>query len=307
MNRRKQIHLSIVFAAVLFITIPVSVLPQSGKPVVSDIQAEAISQTTIKITWKLPENKNIVISSLQVFRASKPFASTVDLSADKPLAELAPGTLFYNDMVKNYHEYYYALIVTTKDGPYRIILPTINATVNGVHVKTCLKKNETATLSESAKERLPAAGTLRGMPLPRLDILEGQTETPVTMSREALESARELSGSLPEDAKIRLSPYAFEEDMISPPGGDEYTLFDILHTTFAKEKYTEGTEKLTAFLNINRNENITDRSLFYLAECQYFSGDYRNAIMSFLKVQDKYPVLTRQWIESSLDLINIPY
>ena len=304
MNHQHTILLrAVFFAAGIFCT--VAAKAQSGRPVVYSIHAEADSTKSISVTWKLADSTTAAATSLLLFRSSKPFASTVDLMDIRQIAKLPPSAVSYKDSITVYREYYYAVIVDTAEGPYRIILPSINATVNGAHTKSPVRKDQVTQESESADEKLYPAGTLRETPLPSLDILEGQAETPVPMSKAATEAASELSGPSA-DKKVYLQPYAFEEDMISPPGGDDYLLFDALHTTFARRLYADGIIKLNDFLSINRDKKVTSRAVFYLGECEYFTGDYRSAILTFLKIQDEYPVLTRQWIDSSLDLINIP-
>ena len=42
-----------------------------------------------------------------------------------------------------------------------------------------------------------------------------------------------------------LSPYVFEEDLISPDGGDDYLLFDVLKTTFIKRKYADAETEMS--------------------------------------------------------------
>ena len=88
------------------------------------------------------------------------------------------------------------------------------------------------------------------------------------MGRSARAQARLLAGSAETMHKM-LSPYVFEEDLISPDGGDDYLLFDVLKTTFIKRKYAD-------------------------------------AVNAFLYAADAYPSLAKKWIDSSLDFMQLP-
>lgn len=294
-----------VFAALLFIFCRIS-FAQSERSTVFNICATAQSKDSILLTWEFDQNLEKNAEYFELYRANKPFAMTYELSSTARIASLPPDRRTFLDKVYDYREYYYAVIVKTSDGEDRIILPSINATVNGIHRKTPEIKKQTID-SPSAKEKIYPEGTLREIPLPTLDMLQAEKKV-LPMKEQTLKAGEKLAFTKTDASaeKIILEPYAFEEDLISPESGEDYLLFETLHSTFAKKKYTEGTEKLKEFLSINHSKNITDRAIFYLGECQYFSGNFKDAIMSFLKVQDVFPELSQKWIDSSLDLISIP-
>ena len=125
------------------------------------------------------------------------------------------------------------------------------------------------------------------------------------MSRSVREQGRLLTDSA-QSAHSPLSPYVFEEDLISPDGGDDYLLFDVLKTTFIKRKYKDAQTELLRLLATNRSETVTSRSRFYLGESYYFRGNYAEAINAFLYVIDDYPALAKKWIDSSLDFMQLP-
>ena len=93
-------------------------------------------------------------------------------------------------------------------------------------------------------------------------------------------------------------------DRVSPAGGDEYLLFEILKTYFIKKQYTESITALRNFLAQNRTKSVADRASFYLGESYYYTGNFPAALTRFLALEDTYPELTRRWIDSSLDLFN---
>ena len=101
-----------------------------------------------------------------------------------------------------------------------------------------------------------------------------------------------------------LPVHIFEEDLVSPAGGDEYLLFEILKTYFIKKQYTESITALRSFLAQNRTKSVADRASFYLGESYYYTGNFPAALTRFLALEDTYPELTRRWIDSSLDLFN---
>ena len=118
--------------------------------------------------------------------------------------------------------------------------------------------------------------------------------------------ARELGNDSEIRKNIISEPYIFEEDLVSPDGGDAFLLFEILRTTFIQKKYKEAEAALERLIGTNRTKDITNRATFYLAETYYFSADYKNAAQTFLKVYDVYPAAAKRWLDSTLDLYTIP-
>jgi TolA-binding protein len=100
-----------------------------------------------------------------------------------------------------------------------------------------------------------------------------------------------------------LTPYIFEEDLVSPDGGDAYLLFEILKASFVTKKYKETIEKLNQLIGTNISEETRNRAYFYLGQSQYFNHNYEDAVRSFVKVQAAYPTLAKKWLEASLDRI----
>jgi len=308
--------------AVIFLSLILSgALPvhgQTAQPPVSNIHAQpvrAVSGTTatsvqagtgsqIRIRWKLAGTRSqSSVMFLQIYRDKKPITSESNLQTAVLLATIAPTATEYADTVESGTDYYYAVLALTKGNNDRTVLPAINATVTPARIAAG-PAPETLEIQKAPEETLYPAGSLREIPLPALELLSEQRIQPIAMSDKAYAASQKYGMPVPKPEK--LAPYAFEEDLISPQGGDEYILFDILHTTFARKNYTTAIDKLRDFLALNRSEEITDRAYFYLGECLYFTADYEQAIKMFLLVQDSYPQLTSRWIDSSLDLINIP-
>ena len=98
-----------------------------------------------------------------------------------------------------------------------------------------------------------------------------------------------------------MTPYVFEEDLISPDGGDDYLLFEILKNHFVQQDYEETVSQIQKLTGTNINENTRNRAFFYMGEAEYFLVHYENAVKTFVKVEAAYPVLVKKWLDASLD------
>ena len=126
------------------------------------------------------------------------------------------------------------------------------------------------------------------------------------MSDQAKAVAKNLKGKKEIEAQTTLIPYIFEEDLISPDGGDDFLLFEVLRNNFIQKKYSDSVVQLKKLLGTNRSEKVTNRARFYLGQSYYFQENYQEAVKNFLPVYDIYPELAKKWIDSSLDLMQVP-
>ena len=213
----------------------------------------------------------------------------------------------YFDTVTDFSQYYYAVLAKLSDGSvYKVFLPSINTTVKPVAVERPAKeqtKSEEQVLAESPK--FYTEGTKRELPLPYIDLIGDFEKKPSELSKEVKAAGKKLAEGEPLK-KEKLPPYYFDEDIISPSGGDDYYLFEILKNYFVKQDYEGSIVELKKFLNINRSESTTNRAAFYLAQSQYFIGNYRSALNMFMFTQDTWPVLCKKWINSTLDFYTVP-
>ena len=270
------------------------------RPIITNLEAHPSRGNKISLSWKLPANPDPAIQKLFVYRSSKPIGTYYDISEAILVSTLDAGSLTFNDTVKNYNDYYYAIIAQVNNGKYDIILPSVNATVNGTHL-LLPQKNAQSDKSESAKEKLLPLDALRERPLPFLNITKEISKKPLEMSAETKASAAALSNKNNKKQKQQMEPYIFEEDLVSPDGGDDFLLFEILRTTFIQKKYKASVEQLTKLLGTNRSKSVTKRTTFYLAEAMYYTNDYNNAVRTFLQVYDDYPLQSKKWIDATLD------
>ena len=290
-----------------------------NRPVAKNISATSGQDKAIELSWEFPAKTQPKILGIQIFRRPRPYSAVQDLEGDLPVAELAADKKSYTDVLTANGSYFYAVLAVTQKGAYKIIIPGMNATTTGARPKIAAVQEEVppvkneespikiddSALTESQRELLYADQKMRKAPLPYPGTLLGFDDGKTKMSLQSKKTAAEL-GSKKERAVIPIkSPYFFEEDMFSPDGGDEYTLFETLRAGLAPKKYAQSVELLQDFLSVHRDQAVTDRAQFYLGESHYFCKDYKSAIRCFLNVQDAFPELSKQWIDSSLDLLVI--
>ena len=293
------------FSTVLFFSLLIAAHSKE-RPVVSEISAIAGKGNAINISWTLPVNPEQKVQRYFVYRSSSPIGTYYDLSYATLLASVDSSTAGYVDRVKNYNDYYYAVIAQVNGRQYDIILPSINSTVNGVHL-ILPAKTETADNTPSAKEKIIGNDELRETPLPYLNFAEYTKKKPKIHNVEVKNAAKSLVGSKKHEAPKYLDIYVFEEDLISPEGGDDFLLFDILKNTFIQKKYSESWNQLETLLGARCALSVQNRALFYLGESQYYCRDYENAVRTFLRVYNIYPTLAKKWIDSSLDLLDVSH
>ena len=284
------------------------------------------------------------ITELLVYRSTRAITSYSDVDDLKPLAKLPASAQSYRDTLSDYKNYFYAVVSIIqekkhKEAPhsksgkpfsgtpyydedldgdleeagakiYPLILPGVNASVTGVKVMGNKYAPE-AELPIPKEKKQYKDGQMREQPLPYMDLLSEDGKSRVKTSRispSAKEKASELieeGNSTPQKPKP-LEQYVFSEDVISPPGGDEYLLFDVLKGAFINRRWQEAAADLEKFLLQHRTKAVTDRANFYLGECYYFMGEYPKALNQFLLLHETYPVLTRKWSKSALDLYTLP-
>ena len=267
------------------------------KPIVQDIQAMPGKNNRINVFWALPENPDEEIKELRIFRSLKQITSYSQLSSLNPIATLSPDYTGYTDIVPDMNEYYYAVIAVTSK-PYDLILLSFNSTVTGVKITTEIKRREQ---KKTEYEKFYPDGTMRETPLPYIDFNKND-DNENQLSKDALTASSSLVKKN-QKKKIPMTPYVFEEDLISPDGGDDYLLFEILKNHFVQQDYEETVSQIQKLTGTNINENTRNRAFFYMGEAEYFLGHYENAVKTFVKVEAAYPVLVKKWLDASLDSI----
>ncbi len=271
------------------------------RPLVRDIQARAGSGKKIRITWQLPKSPEPSLYNLLLYRTTEQINSYKQLEDLEPITKLSPDKSGYTDQVEDLRDYYYTVISETDKGPYDVVLLSFNSTVTGVHLVA--KKADTQQTEKTEYDPVYPEGTIRKTPLPYLDILEGSNSEPLVSDKTASKVSSLTGGNTKATKSPSLTPYIFEEDLVSPDGGDAYLLFEILKTSFVTKKYKEAIDKLNQLIGTNISDETRNRACFYLGESQYFNHDYEAAVRSFVKIQAAYPTLSQKWLEASLDRI----
>ena len=270
------------------------------RPLVRDIQARAGSGTKVRITWQLPKQTSPEIESLLLYRTTEQITSFSQLKNIQPITALTPDRAGYTDTLSDLRDYYYTVISQTTEGPYDVVLLSFNSTVTGVHL--IAKKQVEVPVEKNDYETVYPDGTLRKTPLPFIDMIEGidanEAEKIINNTISSL-----TGGNSKTSKNALLTPYIFEEDLVSPDGRDAYLLFEILKASFVTKKYKETIEKLNQLIGTNISEDTRNRAYFYLGESQYFSRNYEDAVRNFVKVQAAFPTLSKKWLEDSLDRI----
>lgn len=323
---------SIINKLAIFISLAVtgaSSFAQSRNLIVTGINAfPSAAPSEISVSWIMPANTaEYKINSVEIYRNTRPITDIKDLENARLMAKLPRGTVSYSDKVTTSQEYYYAVIslvsqnnseaqeenlyydeeldsVKDEEATKRVslVLPGVNATVFGA--KAEIKKRAAKVIPEKKEEpKKTYENKMREQPLPFVDILGDSDSRQSTISDKAKTQVKDLLKAKRNSRELSVLDYhVFEEDLVEPSGGDDYLLFDILKTTFIKKKYGECSEKLVKFLGQNRSKNVTNRAIFYLGECYYYTGDFSKALGQFLLLEDVYPALSRKWSESTLDL-----
>lgn len=267
------------------------------RPIVRDIQAMGGKGTKINIFWTLPQDPDKPITQLLVYRDTKPISSFDQIEKMDPIAAVDPDFTGYTDTVRDYKEYFYAVIAVT-DEPYDLILVSINSTIEGVHVAIPEPKEPP---KKPEYEKLYPDGKMRETPLPYVSLVDGMNEES-SITDETAVATKALSSSKGKKTPL-MTMYIFEEDLVSPDGGDDYILFEVLKTYFVVKKYSQAVVQLNRLAGTNISESTRKRIYFYIGEAEYLSGNYEQAVKSFVKVQQDFPDLTKKWVDSALDRI----
>ena len=293
--KKRLFIISIFFTMTMF-------LSAQSRPVVQDIQAQASKGTRINISWTLPSDPLGEITKLLIYRDTKPISAYNQLAGAVFLAELSPWETGYTDVVQDYNDYYYAVIAFT-DSPFDMIFVSMNSTVEGVHLIAPQEKD--IEPKKKAEEKLYTDGTMRETPLPFINYVEGQGQEQL-ISDQAMQSISSLGTGSEKSSRTRVSPYFFEEDLVSPDSGDDFLLFEVLKTTFVQEKYEEAIVLLNKLNGTNISQSVRNRVNFYIAQAYFFTGDFEQAAMTFAKTAQAFPLQTKIWMNYTLDRIALP-
>jgi hypothetical protein len=259
------------------------------EPAIGGLRA-AVEGDKVIISFSGGEGKRPVL-----YRSVRPFKGTEDLLS---------AVIVQPDIVSPFVDYpvpgipyYYAVIPETDitRGTLRII-PGINATTQSVEV--------------AAGRRVDLRDPLRSLPLPHISLqtaapgMNAFSETPPRA--ELSPGAAKALGNIPsagKKAEPLKSPRAFNQDLETPAGGEEHTLRSIVQGSFSRKEWETARDELIRYLALPRSSLPEARARFYLGQCYYFTGAYRESLFEFLLVQSHYPAEAAGWIQSALNLL----
>ncbi|MDR1863256.1 MAG: hypothetical protein LBQ67_04970 [Treponema sp.] len=261
-------------------------------PGISGLTASAEGDRVI-IRFTAGEGKRPVL-----YRSVRPLTKTGDL-LNAVIVQPGIASPFIDYPVPGI-PYYYAVIPEAEiTGGTLRIMPGVNATTQGAE----------AASGRRVGLRNPELG-LRSLPLPQISLqtaapgINAFSETPLRMDLSP-EAARVLADipSPGNKAEPLKKPRAFNQDLETPAGGEEHTLRAIVQDSFSKKKWETAIDELSRYLSLPRSSLPEARARFYLGQCYYFTGAYRESLFEFLSVQGDYPVESAEWIRSVLNLL----
>lgn len=296
-----------LLTALIFVLLSHTAFSQ-GRPVVSDISVIP-REGGINIKWTINSDTNPKFTGFVIFRDTKQFSSYDQITENNMIASLASNVREYFDETKDFKEYFYIIFAATDNGIYKMILPALNTNTTGIRAKKKSASNQTVitpdeTASKQDNKFADPSEKMRSIPLPKAQLTGTQNQAG-KFGEKAMNAPKDLAKDYINKKNKITKMHIFEEDLVCPEGGDEYFLFKILKSTFAKKDFKNAIVQLKDFLAVNRSPETTKRAHFYLGESYYFTKDYQNALYMFLEVQNDYNELSQKWIDSSLDLIEI--
>ncbi|MDR0550569.1 MAG: hypothetical protein LBG72_00970 [Spirochaetaceae bacterium] len=107
-----------------------------------------------------------------------------------------------------------------------------------------------------------------------------------------------MLGRLP----LEMELFVFNTDkQKSREGTEEYELYMIIQRYLQWRNWNEGRGALMKFLTDRpRPAAIEARAHFYLGECAYFLGLYREALTEFVAIQSQFPDIAAAWVQATL-------
>jgi len=262
----------------------------SRKPVVSAIFSKfdaMVRNDAIIMTW----NSSLQGKNMVLYRSTSPFTTMSSLVSAIVISSFQDNGAPFVDYPVPGVPYYYIILDedSIKSGQAEFI-PDKNTNRIPVEIPSMYAKIQRTPLP-----------TLRPMPLPWLNP-DQQAEIPALQFSADTEKIITSLITYTSKKNIRkLSPYVFKSDLDSTSGGEEYTLKNILESNFREGSWEKAITSLNNFLSIRRSEDTIARTRFYLGEAYYFSGDYRNALLSLLMSQDNYYEQSEEWIQYVLE------
>lgn len=262
---------------------------------VSDIKA-SVKSGGVDITFVVSNSD----ATIALYRSTSPLTTNDDLvNAVLVQTSKADKTELLDNPIPGI-PYYYAIF---DEALLRVGNPSF---VPGGNV---LKVPVEIPLSEAETGGLQSAPT-RVIPLPYLrlanDIETGKPlispgqVTPVSVEPLDTATAKAVDKLLAGTPKTKVkepTPEILPEDAANTTAPDPYSLSGIVAGSFSKGDYSSAEKLLRTFLNIKRSNKVQSRAHFYIGQCYYFLGQYRESFVEFLFAEDDYYAEAQPWID----------
>ncbi|MDR1565947.1 MAG: hypothetical protein LBS48_01530, partial [Treponema sp.] len=235
-----------------------------------------------------------------LYRSVQPLKQTMDLVGAVIVHNDAPSPLT-DYPVPGIPYYYAAILEEDLTRGTAGIYPGRNATVKAVEVP-------------AGQGRIGLAGPdrdIRSMPLPMISVTAavpatdafGETPVQAALSAEAAKALEDVPVSQKKAASEK-QPRAFSRDLDdSPRGGEDYALSAVVQGSFANRDWEACVDELKRYLSLPRSGESEARARFYLGQCYYFLGQFREGLFEFLSARPFYPAESPEWIQASLNAL----
>ena len=247
----------------------------------------------------LADNEKVIISfnsdagiNPVLYRGTRPIRNTTDLLGSVIIQSNVTSP-FYDFPVHGI-PYYYAVIPANELNRGNVtIQPGINATEDPAGINA----------EKSSAEA-------RSVPLPLIAPGSAVSEN---FSGETTNRPQDLSPAV-NQALADIPPYrkdpmpemfsqVFPQDLKTAGGGEDYLLASIVQNRFLYREWEITADELTRFIALPRSKNTEARARYYLGQCLFFTGSYRDALFEFLSVRSVYPEAAAEWIQAVLRMM----
>ena len=266
------------------------------KPAAVDALTAAVKGDAVILTYT-PASPGM---SLVAYRGTAPMMESTDLLDATLIATFTDKGGIFTDYPVPGIEYWYAILGETDLKSGRIVLRSgHNVTAQSISIAG--SATETGFVAGSPKPRMT--------PLPALVLTrapeEGAAALPPQLSPppqalldpETEKAIAFLLADQPRSEPKIPSLDILPEERMSPSGGEEYTLSQIVSGKFTAGDWKASVDELRSYLSLNRGPDVTARAHFYLGEALTHAGAYRDAFFELLTARQDYMVETKPWID----------
>ncbi|MFW6215066.1 MAG: hypothetical protein ACOC45_03885 [Alkalispirochaetaceae bacterium] len=255
----------------------------------------------IELTYDASRNGR----ELAVYRSTVPIRGFESLEAATRIAVLESIQRRYVDYPVPGVPYYYAVFDTAEVDAQELTLASgENLLADPAEVRI----NPARPTVE-----FPPRASRRGTPLPLLQLATGsitsasaelsRIPSPRSLDPPTREALDRILVSVGEPEMPRLEPVILPTERVADARGTRATLTEIIQDEFARGAYDTASQLLSNLLSITLEEELAARARFYLGQSQYFSGEYRNAFLSFLLAEEAYHSEVTPWMDAILTLL----